>query len=337
MDSKKIIKLLLSVAFVLAAAFFSCLGYSLYDSAFSFVDTISAISSFFVACLTVIYVYTSSKQMDIMKQQLDQMRQEQQLREQPVLDVKSIRFDIERPKFYYLPPQDKYLYLARYFLFVQIHNLSSYPAAFVDIDAHLIIEENGHQLQLGAAQKRINIVAANTQSDDVSIMFAGDSPTKIITALRGMTTADLPKLELSICYKSLSGANYLLNHTYILDVPDKDESIEILRNWHTTLAAAPIEEKETINLLKRAPKGKEWHRVFDLSKELFDKKLMGGKVLPLSIIEIVQKFSLKTISDVEYNQKIQNNQYGHYIGNHFCGCPAEKEAEDNLATLATTS
>lgn len=37
--------------------------------------------------------------MDFMKQQLDQMRDEQRMSEQPVLDVIDLKFEIERPVF----------------------------------------------------------------------------------------------------------------------------------------------------------------------------------------------------------------------------------------------
>jgi hypothetical protein len=329
MESKKINKILLFVSIVLIVAFIGCLAYSLYNPKFSFIETISSISSFFIACLTVIYVYTTSNQMDLMKQQLKQMQQEQQLSEQPILDLESTKFEIERPRFYYTPPMDEYSYLSRYLFFVQINNISNYPAVFVDVNAQLIIEENGHEMYLDATSRRVNAVAANSASEPIDIMFAGDGKNKIMSALRSFSTSGLPKLRISICYKSLSGANYMLAHTYWLDIAnDNEEYSKILKNWHTTLVSAPVEEKEVLDVLKKTPKGKERNRVFDLSKELFDKKLEGDKVLPINMIEIPQNFSLKAISDDEFNNEIKHHQYGHYVGKHAGECMSEEQREE---------
>ena len=71
MESKKINKILVAVSIVLIVAFVVCALYAFFVPFTSFTEIISAISSFFVAGLTIIYVYTTSKQMDFMKQQLD--------------------------------------------------------------------------------------------------------------------------------------------------------------------------------------------------------------------------------------------------------------------------
>jgi len=57
--------------------FFSLLAYSFYDSNFDFITYIAGLSSFFVALLTVMYVYTTNEQLKIMNKQLRQMEVEQ--------------------------------------------------------------------------------------------------------------------------------------------------------------------------------------------------------------------------------------------------------------------
>lgn len=321
MGSKKINNILIAVSIVLVIAFAGCLVYSLYDQKFSFVETIGAISSFFVAILTVIYVYTTSKQMDFMQQQLDQMQQEQRMSEQPILDLVSLEFKIERPKFYYTPPEDEYSYLARYFFSTQINNISNYPAVFVDLSAQLIVQENGSELHLDTSSERLNVISATSVTDKVQIMFVGDNEHKIMSALRSYSAENLPKLKIVIYYKSLSGANYQLTHTYWLDLKkDNNESLDVLKNWHTTLASAPIEEKEILEQLKKAPMGKARNQVFELSKEIFDKKLIGNDALLLYMSEIPDGFSLESISDDEFNHAIESHGYGRYIGSHSGRC-----------------
>lgn len=319
MGTKKINTILVVVSLALIVVFVGCLVYSFFNTEFSFVDTISAVSSFFVAILTVITVYTTSRQMDFMKQQLDQMRDEQRMSEQPVLDVISPKFKIERPRFYHSP--EGYSFQARYFFSLTINNLSSYPATFADVSAELFVEENEKEMVLGAVSRRLNVIAANTTSDVVEIMFAGDSSSKVLSALRSLTASTLPKLKLIITYKSLSGASYVLEHTYLLDIrEDEDEQGLILKNWHTTVTAAPVEEKETIEVLRKLADGKKRDQVFELSQKIFDAKLAGKEALDVSMIEIPQKFALKSITDKQFNEIMETHQYGRYIGNHTTEC-----------------
>lgn len=255
--------------------------------------------------------------MDIMKQQLSQMQQDHRMSEQPILDFESPKFEIERPRFYYSPPEDRYSYLARYLFSLKIRNVSNYPALFVDVNAELLVEENGVQLCLGAVSQRLNIIAANCISNPTSTMFAGDRENRILSALRSYSTLGLPKIHVTICYKSLSGAAYLLEHTYWLDISDKNEQdIEILKNWHSNLTAAPVSEKELLDRLKKTSDEKEQKITFDIVKDSFDKKLIGEKSLPLCMIEIPEDFSLKAISDEEFRQEMKNHHYGHYVGHH---------------------
>ena len=174
---------------------------------------------------------------------------------------------------------------------------------------------------LGAVSRRLNVIAANTTSDVVEIMFAGDSSSKVLSALRSLTASTLPKLKLIITYKSLSGASYVLEHTYLLDIrEDEDEQGLILKNWHTTVTAAPVEEKETIEVLRKLADGKKRDQVFELSQKIFDAKLAGKEALDVSMIEIPQKFALKSITDKQFNEIMETHQYGRYIGNHTTEC-----------------
>lgn len=319
MGTKKINSILIVVSLALIVVFVGCLVYSFFNSEFSFVDTISAVSSFFVAVLTVITVYTTTRQMDFMKQQLDQMRDEQRMSEQPVLDVINPKFEIERPRFYHSP--EGYSFQARYFFTLKINNLSSYPAIFSDVSAELIIDQGEKELVLGAVSCRLNVIAANTTSEVIDIMFAGDTRSRILSALRSLTTSSLPKLKLVITYKSLSGASYVLEHVYLLDIrEDEDEQSLILKNWHTTITAAPVEDKETLEMLRKISSGEKKDEVFDLAKKAFDAKLAGGTALEVAMIEIPQRFALRSITDEQFNEMMKTHQYGRYVGNHMSEC-----------------
>lgn len=319
MGLKKINVILIVVSLALVVAFVGCLIYAFFNPEFSFVDTISAISAFFVAILTVITVYTTSKQMDFMKQQLKQMQEDQRLSEQPVLDVVSPKFEIERPRFYHSP--EGYSFQSRYFFELQINNLSAYPAIFADISAELIVNQGKKERALGATSERVNVIAANTATEPMHIMFAGDSTSRILSALRSLSSVALPKLRLTITYKSLSGANYVLEHMYLIDIRDDEEDQStILKNWHATISSGPIKEKETLEILKKTLSEEKHDEIYDLVKQRFNEELVGGETVTAIIVELPQNFSIKCVTDEQFAAIMEKHQYGRYIGQRLAEC-----------------
>lgn len=321
MESKKINRILVAVSIVLVVAFVVCALYTFFVPFTSFTEIISAISSFFVAGLTIIYVYTTSKQMDFMKQQLEQMQHDQRMREQPVIDVSSPEFVIERPRLFYSPPYNEYSFQTRYFFYINASNISEYPAVFVDVSAQLIVVENDKELYLSAASKRLNIIPSKSVSQQVHIMFSGDSENKVLEALRSDSTYTLPKLKTIISYKSLSGANYVIEHVYYLDHENEDT----ITNWHTSIVAAPVEEKRALNILRTSKDDAELEKIFDETKARFSQKLFGEEDLKIQMIEIPEEFSFKTVSDKQFKNLMNNHHYGRYIGKSVPICEAEKE------------
>lgn len=100
MRAKGISKLLIAIFIALAGSFVLCAILSLNVESFDFIQSIAGTSSFFVAILTVIYVYTSTKQMDLMQRQLSEMTIERQSREQPIPSIENLTFLIQQPRFF---------------------------------------------------------------------------------------------------------------------------------------------------------------------------------------------------------------------------------------------
>ena len=324
---KKINAILLAVLLVLLCTFGFCIYYSSVNPMFSFLNTISTISSFFVAVLTVIYVYTSSNQMDLMRRQLDEMRIERLHREEPILDLESTRFIVERPNFYYSPPEDEFSFLSRYHFSGTIRNISSFPALFVDVSARLIITHQNEELILSATSRRINVIPSSDSSDEFSIMFTGDNEAYVLSKIRSSSYNDLPNLEVNILYKSASGGCYKLKYRYAIDYQGNSDEEEIVKNWHTAIAAAPVEEKETLQVLQNKTADRPNYYLIKKVRENLKRRLIGGDELAFQLVERPQKFSFKTITDTEYEDEISHHQYGHYIGTYQQGsCSAKRVA-----------
>ena len=327
MGHKKINAILLVVLLVLLCTFGFCIYYSIINPTFSFLNTISATSSFFVAVLTVIYVYTSSNQMDLMRRQLDEMRTERLHREEPILDLEFTRFIVERPNFYYTPPDDEFSFISRYHFSGTIRNISSFPALFVDVSARLIITHQNEEFILPTASSMINVIPSNASSDEFSIMFSGDNEAYVLSRLRSSSYNDLPNLEVNILYKSASGGCYKLTYRYAIDYQGNSDEEEIVKNWHTAIAAAPVEEKEILQVLQNKTTDRPNYYLIKRVREDLKRRLIGGEELAFQLVQQPQKFSFKTITDTEYEDEIGHHQYGHYIGTYQQGrCSAKRAA-----------
>lgn len=121
------------------AVFFICLIYSFIDRDFDFITYIAGLSSFFVALLTVVYVYTTNEQLKMMNKQLKQMEKEQKQQQQPFPHISKVELEIEKPRFFYTPPANEYSCQSRYRIIANIDNLTSEPAVLLDVVATIDI------------------------------------------------------------------------------------------------------------------------------------------------------------------------------------------------------
>ena len=190
------------------------------------VNIILSVLSFILAVVSIITVIISIRQnkrlLEANEQQINEMRKEHQLSVQPVLALENGEFAIERPKFYYTPPQDSYSFLSRYLYRVILKNVSSATAIFVDISATLLLEKDGQELSLGATAVRKNILQSGQESEGVHILFSGDDSAYLYSALRESKTSQLPKIEISIVYRNTCGGYFSFDQTFIL-VPTKND------------------------------------------------------------------------------------------------------------------
>jgi len=310
MKTRTVRIVLIGVLALLLLTFCGCIYYGIKDPNFNAISTISGIASFFVAVLTVFYVYTTTRQIEVMASQIKEMRVERTLSEQPIISLIEETFTIYRPKFYYTPPEDEYSFQSVYNFKAKIRNVSSFTAICVDFSSELIIPSNDGKFVLETVSRRLNIIAPD-ETLEVEIQFAGDSIAKLFEALREKRADNLPRLKIEIIYKNLVGGAFFQTKTSILAPIEETESI--VRSWHTCIVSAPIEAKESIDTMKRAPKGLAWKKVFDASQKLFDVQLGPETQVVVNCIDIPEKFDFKCISTDEYEQNVKDHAYGRFI------------------------
>lgn len=310
MNSKKIGVIVSAIIVLLFAVFSGALYFSLKHPSINFVSIISGLSSFFVAILTALYVYTTSKQIEVANEQLEEMRQERAMQEQPLLTLVDDKFQIERPRFFYTPPEDEYCFLSRYKFSGNIYNCSSYPAIAADISAEILIPKDEEICILETISRRLNVIRPNEKAS-FFLSFSDDNATQLFESLRNARTDLLPRVRITILYRNLCGG-YFESKKYEYIAP-LDDDVETLILWHSRIHSAYIEEKDHISKLQQMSHNAAWKADFDSIKDVFNNSLGDRQNIKLKCIEIPEKFSLNNLSKQEFDETTKNHHFPHYV------------------------
>lgn len=268
---------------------------------------------------------------DVMQGQLDEMKTSRQIQSQPLVIPSKCLFSIERPRFYYTPPEDKYSTMSRYHAKFSVSNPTEYPAVIVNCRAYLVLKNDADKLDaLGAVDEFIDVVvpqlASESNLNEVSFMYIGDEEGKLFNALRQSDPRKVPVLYTNIYYKNVIGAHFKV--TQIFHVFPKDENLSVLRKWHSCIASFQANFKSHLNELGKLKNKNEieWDNVFQGVKEEFDGQLDSeDKNLLFSASEMPGEFNVKQLSAAEYQKELGPVSYAQRMTDNF-DCPSEIDA-----------
>lgn len=295
------------------AAFFACFIYSFIDREFDFITYVAGLSSFFVALLTVVYVYTTNEQLKMMNKQLIQMEKEQKQQQQPFPYINKVELEIEKPRFFYTPPEDEYSCQSRYCIIANIGNLASEPAVLLDVVATIDIPQDNNIVVLDSTTKRIDVLSKEYNDKiEVNFLFSGDEKAKLFEALRNKRASEFPRLNICIYYRNLVGGCFKQkNSFYVLP-----EELDVINNWHIIVNSFEVEYYERLKKLRSLEKGNILRKnLFDEIKQDIIKRLEDDSIIKLETLAISKAFSIVYLNEKEYASEIDKiNHYGRFIG-----------------------
>ena len=137
------------------------------------VDIVLSILSFLLAAISVVTVIITLKQNKKMIEnnslQLKEMQEEYRLSIQPLLEFQNAGFCLDRPRFFYSPPEDKYTFLSRYRFKTELKNISQVPAICIDVTAILYVFRDNDRKALKTITRRISAISGNDEKAAVEI------------------------------------------------------------------------------------------------------------------------------------------------------------------------
>ncbi len=278
--STKRIKTVSIIIFVYLVISFSTLAYILImNPGFDIAAYISAISSFFAAILTVLYVQAATKQLEvmtkqseimsnqteIMSKQLTQMEQESKYKSRPLPYFENVELVIEPSRFFYSPPTNEYNFISRYIVKGILKNMTEEPALSLYLTSKIVIKKQTNSIELLSFDCVIDTLGGKekTKEGQVDLYITMDDNGLLFDAIREMYTKSKITLHIKLLYRSISGGCFKLTNCYYLSI--KDEDIQKIKIWHEKISLFNTRYKEQLEELKRIRNkdSKRWHEIFD--------------------------------------------------------------------------
>lgn len=269
--------------------------------------------------------------MHVMFLQLEEMKSEHLLKEQPILLLNQPELRIEAPRFFYSPPEDQFSFQSRYHLNATLINASDDPAIIISIVANIKIPQGDKELVLYSRNNNLNFSSAKNGPSKINFMFLDDFDGILFNAIRDRKTI---KINTTIYYQNTSGACFSLSNTYRFslltlirraEIEFKSECndqqlvdySEIVKSWHTAIIQAPTKYKEELQYLKEIVHSKksraEYKSRFYAVKDDFSLMLSSKENLECFLYEDSDAFKFGIISKDDFDKYTDNHEFAEAI------------------------
>jgi hypothetical protein len=325
-------KILLSILVFIVSLGGFLLLYSVFNPRFDVFTSLSGLSSYFVAILTVLYVLVTSNQLDLMAKQLDEMKKGRELQNQPFPWINQVEMKLEKPKYYSLPFTRERNAMSRYFVYIVVKNIGSSPAVCLHALAILTIpyeretivyesfsgsiaaleEKNKSSLSEEKSKQRLSkedMLSLHSSFNDngmFNFLFLYDNNGILLKSIKEGTYHRHPRLTIRILCKNILGGCFELHNEYRMFANSDSTQSQTFENWSNQLMLSNINFHDELQELDLTPDLEEWHKLFKQLNEKFQKPLIGNDFEELDVVPTSGSFSIKPISEEEYNKTLKD-------------------------------
>lgn len=293
---------------VLFAAGLFLIIYSVASSEFNPITYLSAGSTFIIAFLTAAYVLTTTKQLDVMSNQLDEMKKNRELESQPLPWISEYKFIVERPRVFYTPPDPPDKRCEAHAMFhakVRTRNIGNSTAICVDVLSKVHIPEEDDYTHIESGPFRVDTLEEKQdfpQDDGYGIVNYSSEPEEerlLLSSLRESNSRKLPRVHFYIYYRNILGTCFKVYFDCLLLPKDKHQD-ETLGKWLTRLTSFSIENKRELDRIKQPNRDEATrHAIFESIKGSFEQTIEGDDI-ELGVRPIPGSFQVTPIDVDEY-------------------------------------
>lgn len=280
----------------------------------NFIDYAASLSTI---VMVLIYILTTSRQLNTMQDQLKEMEATRNLQTQPLPYPKVEKAEIAPPNFWGFP-HDRFekIYLVYDVRFEgKINNIGNSPAIGVDCFPSVVcLETKGSKLSGGplcmedktftkaemlrSEWKRIECISLKDGDSNVFSCVFPDDHAMIESFLSQRLTRE--QLRLAIFYKNILGASFKLEMVYEIGCPKAE--IEKIKSYLKSMKSAKVDySKELIQYRKLRANGQreKADRIFSKLRDEFPTRYKLENVT-LDLTLIPGSFSVKPIDEEDY-------------------------------------
>lgn len=287
---KNLTTILLVILVLLLAIGIFVVVYRLFSPRFNAVAYLSAASTFAIALLTIGYVITTKRQLDVMDNQLREMKRQTAFQRQPYPRLQDLGFKIQKPVFTYYPPKDDFVVLTRYSLGFNLENIGESPAIGITVMGRLLVGKD-KELESFPPNSEVAIEALAQggkwkeaiEGDD--IRFFSDKEAAVMIALMERDPRLCPQLCMMVMYRNTLGGAFSVHSHYLL-MPKEKEQYDVLNNWQKNVNSFGTEYKHEVESIRRK-KGQgdnSWRDDGEKVAEDFAKECIGEEAIEIKAI-----------------------------------------------------
>ena len=287
-------------------------------------------SSLSTIIMVLIYILTTSKQLNTMREQLKEMESTRNLQTQPLPFIRpSEKSHLESPNAFHNPELGFHMVFdSRSYFHFKVENIGTGPAVAVDVIPKLgCVGPKGKTMAFSYVSERIESLKQGEISEEMDVHIHDEhtycllesllSPKPFPCTMKTLMdekTLPCPIADITILYRNILGACFESNTKYELRVYDED--MERLKSWLKSLKKAPIEYSEKMkehNFLRDQNQMEAAERILREIRSDFAKE-MDSRDIALVVNPVLGSFSVKTISDSEYQRRISEVVYPTVLG-----------------------
>lgn len=286
------------------------IGYRSYDHEFDVFASLSGVAALAVAYLTVAYVLTTSQQLNVMREQLAEMKKGRELVDQPLPTIEVKEMHLVKPNFYYTPPTGRYSWQSLAELEVIVRNISKYPAVNVCIYPTIFVDEGDDKFCLSEYAHFFEILGQNKISK--KFILTEDENGKILKAL---TAKNKPRLVIKVLYKNILGSSFLSEHHYNIypgnfkkaGMEDYKKRFDLLKQWNSKMKSFDVDFRNEMAAIKNLTphKSGDWWAQFDSIQKRFLESLEGEQEFILETILNSSKYKISVIDNKSYDDEVE--------------------------------
>jgi len=264
----------------------------------------------------------------LQQRQLEEMRRNIELQQQPVVAIDASEFRIDQPQVFTTPGSPSCEALSRYHCTVTLSTVSEMPAINVVVNARLFVPGEGQQEVVTSVGEHFPIISLENPKKDSIMLVPDKSSTSLFKVLRRKDAFALPRVRIELVYRNLLGVCFAVRQDYHV-VPPSDIDSD-LKSWHSAISSFNATYQKELAIMS---KDESAPGLYDQIKERFAAHVGKKDHILLDLVPISGAFEARAVTREYYDGFVKSIGLPRLTFAHTI-CPIDDGGKENGAQPA---